>query len=61
MSDPRDEMEMAILKNEFRMLYRDLGLNECLCVMNDILAGATLLGEVIVEELAREKSEESGS
>lgn len=50
-----DEMDKAEIKCDMRKLYKDLGLVYSLRVLEELLAAAEALAEVIAEEL-HEKS-----
>lgn len=50
-----DEMEIALLKNEFRNMYYDIGFIESLVVLNEILQSASILAEVLIDEKRKEE------
>lgn len=50
----RTELDMAQLKVEMRQLYRNIGFDAALVVFSDMLIGARVLGEVMVEEKRKE-------
>lgn len=52
---PRSELDIAQLKFEMRQMYRAIGFWCCLRVLTDMLIGARVLSEVIVEESRRER------
>ena len=49
------ELEKAQMRSQFRAMYRDLGFNESLQVLQEIIETATLLAEVIIEEKSSDK------
>ena len=51
---PRTELDMAQLKFEMRVMYRHMGFWKCLQILSDMLIGARVLGEVMVEERRKE-------
>ena len=46
----RTELDIAQLKHEMRQLYQNLGFDGAVQVLSDMLIGARVLGEVMVEE-----------
>lgn len=51
---PRTELDVAQLKFEMRAIYRSVGFWNCLQILTDMLIGARVLGEVMVEESRKE-------
>lgn len=49
MSAP-SELDRAALKHEMRQLYRHMGFDKSLQILAEMLIGAELLAEVIVDE-----------
>ncbi len=56
MRKPLDELQLADLKVQFRRMYTDLGFNESLVVLYEILATAAVLTEVIKEAKENESN-----
>ena len=52
-----DEMQIALMKNQFKLMYADIGFTESLEVLNEILQTATILTEVLINEKRREREE----
>lgn len=51
MSDkPFDEMQEALIRNQFRQMYYDIGFNQCLIVLQEIIVTAAILAEILAEE-----------
>lgn len=50
----RSELDIAQLKFEMRQMYRQIGFWGCLEVFTDMIVGARVLGEVMVEESQKE-------
>ena len=55
----RSELDIAQLKFEMRQMYKSVGFWGCMQVLTDMLIGARVLGEVMVEE-ARKENELNG-
>lgn len=51
---PRTELDMAQLKFEMREMYKHVGFWRCLQILSDMLIGARVLSEVMVEERRKE-------
>lgn len=51
---PRSELDIAQLKFEMRQMYRAVGFWGCIRILTDMLIGARVLSEVIVEESRKE-------
>lgn len=51
---PRTELDIAQLKFEMRQMYRSIGFWGCSRVLTDMLIGARVLSEVMVEESQKE-------
>lgn len=51
-----DEMTKAEMKHEFREMYKNIGFQECLQVLYELLLSSQLLTEVLYEEVV-EKNE----
>lgn len=54
---PFDEMQEAEIRNDFRRMYRDLGLKESMIVFTELIATTEILSEVLEEELLNEFKE----
>lgn len=52
--NPRSELDIAQLKFEMRQMYRQVGFWGCLAIFTDMIVGARVLGEVMVEESQKE-------
>lgn len=52
-----NEMEKALLKNEFKNQIADIGFEEGLVMLNEILQAAIILSDVLIEEKQREYEE----
>ena len=50
----RSELDIAALKYEMRQMYYHVGFWGCMQVLSDMLIGARVLGEVMVEEGQKE-------
>ncbi len=48
------ELDKAEFCQEFRRLYRERGYETCLQALYEILKGAELLSEILLEERAKE-------
>ena len=48
------ELDKAQLKHEMRKLYKDMGFDASLQILVEMLIGAEILAEVIVEERKHE-------
>ena len=55
------ELQKAELRLEFRRVYRERGVAICLQAMYEMLKGAELMSEVILEERANERRDASGN
>lgn len=53
MSEP-SELDIAQLKHEMRKLYRNVGFDVAVRILAEMMIGARVLAEVIVEEKAEE-------
>lgn len=51
---PRSELDIAQLKFEMRQMYRCVGFWRCMQILSDMMIGARVLGEVMVEERRKE-------
>ena len=56
MNEP-SELDIAQLKYEMRVIYNNLGFAGSLQVMYEMLVGARILSEVILEERQNEKAD----
>ena len=54
--NPRSELDIAQLKFEMRMMYRSVGFWGCVRILSDMLIGARVLAEVMVEESRKERN-----
>lgn len=45
-----NELDIAQMRQEFRRLYREIGAAGCLQVLYEIMKGAELLAEIMLEE-----------
>lgn len=50
------ELDRAQLKFEMRQLYGSLGFEKALCVLVELIIGAEVLAEVLVEEKAKNEN-----
>lgn len=50
------ELDIAQLKFEMRQMYRHVGFWGCLAIFTDMIIGARVLGEVMVEESQKERN-----
>ncbi len=53
MMKPLDEMQVALLKNQFKLMFHDIGLKESLVVLYEILQTAAILAEVLTDEVQK--------
>ena len=53
---PRSELDIAQLKFEMRTMYKSIGFWGCMRILTDMLIGARVLGEVMVEESRKERN-----
>jgi len=53
---PRSELDIAQLKFEMRMMYKSVGFWGCVQILADMLTGARVLSEVMVEESQKERN-----
>lgn len=54
MQEP-SELDLAELRSEMRRLYRNIGYGACLQVLYEMLKGAEVLSEIMLEERANER------
>jgi hypothetical protein len=47
---PFDQLQEAQMRSQFRHMYHDLGLDESLKVLHEIITTGAILAEVILEE-----------
>ncbi len=52
-----DPMQVALIKNQFKLMIRDIGFYESLYVLSEILQMAEILSEVMVDEKIRQTKE----
>ena len=52
-----NELDFAALRLDFRRLYRDLGYEESLLVLYELLKSTEILAEVITEERRNEEED----
>lgn len=50
----RSELDIAQLKFEMRQMYKHVGFWGCLDIFTDMIIGARVLGEVMLEERQKE-------
>lgn len=55
MTDP-SELDIAQLRFEMRRLYTHVGFEGCLQVLYEMMIGARILSEIIVEERAKNET-----
>ncbi len=48
---PFDELREAEIRIQFRHMFRDIGISESLIVLQEIIVTASILAEVLAEEL----------
>jgi hypothetical protein len=58
--DRPSELDIAQLKHEMRELYRSIGFTAAIRVAMEMMIGARVLMEVIVEEWTKEKGAKNG-
>ncbi len=52
-----DEMQIALIKNQFKLMVQDIGLDESYYVLTEILQTANILIEVLIDEEKRKTKE----
>lgn len=57
---PLDEMQEAQIRAQFRRMYNDIGLDQSLIVLQEIIVTAAILSEVLAEELDEKSKERQG-
>ena len=51
-------LEEAALRQQFRAMYRDIGMLESIIVLNEILTTAKILNEVLQDEMNESEKDE---
>lgn len=57
---PFDQLQEAAIRRQFRLMYHDIGLDESLVVLREIIVTGAILAEVLAEELDEKSKENKG-